>query len=70
MSIWELHNNVAASQERVYALEDELAGEKERIKALKRALEAAAKKARGGRNIQWMEPVFILVDCPRLIKAD
>ena len=51
MSIWELHNNVAASQERVYALEDELAGEKERIKALKRALEAAAMKARGGRNI-------------------
>jgi len=51
MTIWELHNNLAASQGRVIALEDELAGEKERIKALKRALEAAAKKGRGGRNI-------------------
>ena len=50
MSIWELHNNVAASQERVSTLEDEFASEKERMKALKRALEAAAKKARG-RNI-------------------
>ena len=46
-----MHNNVAASQERVSTLEDEFASEKERMKALKRALEAMAKKARGGRNI-------------------
>ena len=65
-----MHNNVVASQERVSTLEDEFVGKKERMKALKHALEAAAKKARGGRNIWWMEPVFILVDCPRLNKAD
>ena len=51
MSIWDLHNNLAASQERVISLEHELADEKERKKALPSALAAAAKKARGCRNI-------------------
>ena len=46
MSFWDLHNNLAASQEREKALADELAKEKERMKALQRALQAAAKKAR------------------------
>ena len=46
MSFWDLHNNLAASQEREKALVNELAKEKERMKALQRALQAAAKKAR------------------------
>ena len=39
-----MHNNVVASQKRFSTLEDEFVGKKERMKALKRALEAAAKK--------------------------
>ena len=46
MSFWDLHNNVAASQERINALVDELAKEKKRKKTLQRALEVTAKKAR------------------------
>ena len=50
MSFWELHNKVAASQERIMALQDELVAEKAKKKALQCALEAAAEMARG-RNI-------------------
>ncbi|KAG2562284.1 hypothetical protein PVAP13_8KG123001 [Panicum virgatum] len=52
MTFWELHNKVAASQERIIALQDELAAEKAKKKALQRAVEAATKMARG-RNI-WL----------------
>ena len=51
MTMLELHNTLAESQERVYALQDEVAGEKKKKKSLERALKAATKKARGGRNI-------------------
>ena len=58
MSFWDLHNNVAASQERINALADELAKEKKRKKTLQRALEVAAKKARafdfGGRGRAYL----------------
>ena len=50
MTFWELHNKAAASQERIMALQDELAAENAKKKALQSALEAAAKMARG-RNI-------------------
>ena len=50
MTFWELHNKAATSQERIMALQDELAAEKAKKKALQRALEAVAKMARG-RNI-------------------
>ena len=50
MTFWVLHNKAAASHERIMALQDELAAEKAKKKALQRALEAAAKMARG-RNI-------------------
>jgi hypothetical protein len=50
MTFWELHNKAVASQERIIALQNELAAEKSKKKALQRALEAMAKKARG-RNI-------------------
>ena len=50
MTFWQLHNKAIASQERIIALQDELAAEKSKKKALQHALEAAAKMARG-RNI-------------------
>ena len=46
MSFWDLHNNLAVSQEREKALADELAKEKQRRKALQHALLDAANKAR------------------------
>ena len=45
MTFWELHNSLAASQKRQAELEKELAKEYEKGKALKRALELAAKRA-------------------------
>ena len=67
MTFWELQNKATASQERVIALQVELAAEKAKKKALQRALEAAAKKARG-RNIyvdqgcsgKWMQLLFCM----------
>ena len=42
MSFWELHNNLAASQQREEELEEELAKETKKKKALKLALDRAA----------------------------
>ena len=51
MTIMQLHNTLADSHERVVALQDELAEERGRKKAIERALKAAIKDQRGGRNI-------------------
>ena len=45
MTFWELHNGLAASQKRQAELEEELAKEYKKGKALKTALELAAKRA-------------------------
>ena len=45
MTFWELHNGLAASQKRQDELEKELANEYKKGKALKTALELAAKRA-------------------------
>ena len=50
MTIMQLHNTLADSHERVVVLQ-ELAGERGRKKAIERALKAAIKAQRGGRNI-------------------
>ena len=44
MSFWDLHNNLASSQEREKALADELAKEKERKKALQCALQVQPRR--------------------------
>ena len=45
MTFWEPHNSLAASRKRQNELEKELAKEYEKGKALKHALELAAKRA-------------------------